>query len=202
MTAVYIIMMIAAVVMLLPIIPINIIADFSYKSENNTLYVKFLFFKLKLYPKISEVGEKLEKDYEEHPEETDKKAADILSMLKSSKKLYAKLKNNIKKLLDYVFEHAITIKHVNISAVIGTGDAMYTGISTGAANAAVYGALGASSAKMKIKKYHVDIKPEFDRAYLAAGIYAMVYTRIFYVFGIAVRLIRLYMIYRKINKSE
>ena len=196
MTAVYIIMMIAAVVMLLLITPINIIADFSYKSENNTLYVKFLFFKLKLYPKIKEEGKKLEKDYEEHPEKTDKKAADILSVLKSSKKLYAKLKNDIKKLLDYVFEHAI------ISAVIGTGDAMYTGISTGAANAAVYGVLGASSAKMKIKKYHVDIKPEFDRAYLAAGIYARVYTRIFYVFGIAVRLIRLYMIYRKINKSE
>lgn len=194
MIAVYVILIIAAVIMLLSLIPINVIADFAYNSDNNTLYLKFLFIKVRLYPAV----EKAVTEYEKKPEKVDKETLDIAETLKRAKSAYAVLKKDIWQLVNYILTRALSIKELNISAVLGTGDPMYTGILYGAANAAVYGALGAADAKMKIKKYHVDIKSDFDNARLAAGIYAVIYTRFVHLYYAAAKAIIIFM---KIKKT-
>lgn len=194
MTAVYIILIIAAVIMLLSLIPINVIADFAYNSDNNTLYLKFLFIRIKLYPAV----EKAVSDYEKEPEKEDREAADIVQTLKKARNVYSVLKKDIRQLVNYILTRALSVKSLNISAVLGTGDPMYTGILYGAVNAAVYGALGAADAKMKIKKYHVDIKSDFDNARLAAGIYAVIYTRLVHLYYAAAKAIIIFM---KIKKT-
>lgn len=197
MIAVYILLTLLAVILILSFVKINVTADFAYKSENNELYIKFLFIKVKLYPRVKE--EKAS-DGEGTKEASEKE--DVLGKISGFKKLYAVLKKDIFKLLNYTFEKALAISELNISAKIGTGEPMYTGIVYGAANAAVFGFLGAADRKMKIKKQHTDIKADFDNAVLSAGIYAVVYTRAVHLYYLAARALIMYIKLKHILDKE
>lgn len=193
-TAVYIIMIIAAVIMFLSLLPIHVVFDFSYASDNNTIYVKFLFVHIKLYPK----QQKLDKEEEKEEKQINKKTFETDKKLKKVKYIYDKLKKDLFKLLNYIFKKAVSIKELNISTVIGTGDPMYTGILYGTVNAAVYGALGIADSKMKIKKYHVDIRSDFDNPRFDAGVYAVTSIQIMYLYYILVKIL---IILRKLKKT-
>lgn len=192
MTAVYILLTIAAIIIVLSFVKIKFTADFAYKSENNELYIKFLFIKVRLYPNVKKDIDKGAADAEEIEENTDEKKSEIFNKLANAKYVYSLLKKDILKLLNYIFEKAISIDELNISAKIGTGEAMYTGIVYGAVNAAVFGFLGAADRKMKIKNHHTDIKADFDNAVLSAGVYAVVYTRAVHLYYLAVKALIIY----------
>lgn len=199
MTAVYIIMILAAVVMLLSLIPINVIADFAYNYSDNSLYLKFLFFRIKLYPTYKQKTETLK--IEEKQEESPDKETDTDYTVRKVWSIYQALKENIFALLDYIFTKALAVKELNISAVLGTGNPMYTGLLCGTVNAAVYGILGAADAKMKIKNHNVDINFDFDNVKCAAGIYTVIYTRAIYVYCIAAKALIILMKLRKTLKE-
>ena len=202
MTAVYILLIIIALIMLLSLVRINVVADFSYKSENNELYIKFLFIKSHLYPKVKKDVDKGIEDYEENPEKINKETAGILERLAGAKYLYTNLKKDILKLLNYTFEKAIAIDELNISGVIGTGNPMYTGLVYGAVNSVVFGFLGTADRKMKLEKHHTDIKADFDNAVFSAGVYAVIYTRAMYLYYMAAKAAVIYIKLKRILKEE
>lgn len=193
MTAVYILLIITAIVAVLSFVKINIIADFAYKSENNELYIKFLFIKIRLYPNVKKSTDESVGKYEEKDRgEVEEQQSGIIAKLAEAKYVYSVLKKDILRLLNYVFEKAVAINEINVSAVIGTGNPMYTGIVYGAVNAAVFGFLGAADRKIKIKKHKTDIKADFDNEVLAAGVYAVVCTRAVHLYYLAVKAIVIY----------
>lgn len=192
MTAVYILLIITAIVAVLSFVKINIIADFAYKSENNELYIKFLFIKIRLYPNVKKSTDESIGKYEEKDGGEFEEQSGIIAKLVEVKYVYSVLKRDILKLLNYVFEKAVAINEINVSAVIGTGNPMYTGIVYGAVNAAVFGFLGAADRKIKIKKHKTDIKADFDNEVLAAGVYAVVCTRAVHLYYLAVKAIVIY----------
>lgn len=199
MTAVYVIMIIVAVIMLLLLIPINVVFSFAFKSDENEIRIKILFWDKRVFPAVKEETEETEIATNEKKKIS---VSGIKQLLKKLKTVYSATKTDIKKLINYIFVKALSIKELNISALIGTGDPMYTGIVYGAVNAAVYGGLGAAYAKMKIKDYNVDIKADFDNAKLATGIYTVLYVRILNLFPIAVYALRIYLKARKALKEE
>ena len=198
MTAVYVLMIIAAVIMLLLLIPINVVFRFAFKAEENEIRIKILFWDKRVFPVIKE-----EEKTEDKPEQDKKKisANAIAALLKKAGRIYSATKKDLKKLINYIFAKAISVKELNISALLGTGDPMYSGILYGTVNAAVYGFLGAAYAKMKIKDYNVDIKADFDNAKLSAGIYTGLYVRILNIFSIAFRALWIYLKVKKALKE-
>lgn len=202
MTAVYILLIIITVIAVLSLVKINITADFAYKSDNNELYIKILFIRVRLYPKVKKDIDKGVREYEENSEEIDEKAAGVIKKLTGAKHVYSVLKKDISELLNYVFEKAAAINELNISGVIGTGNPMYTGIVYGAVNAAVFGFLGAADRKMKIKKHHTDLKADFDNPAFSAGIYAVIYTRAVHLYYLAAKALIIYMKLRNILEKE
>ena len=138
MTAVYVIMIIAASLALIGLIPVNVIADIAYKSDNRA-YAKILCFKFTLYPseEVKKAADTAESDYE-----TEEKDRGTLDTFKLVKRCYGAAKENIKELINYIFAEAIVIRELNISGIIGTGNPMYTGMVYGAVSAAVYGFIG------------------------------------------------------------
>ena len=143
MTAVYVIMIIAASLALIGLIPVNVIADIAYKSDNRA-YAKILCFKFTLYPseEVKKAADTAESDYE-----TEEKDRGTLDTFKLVKRCYGAAKENIKELINYIFAKAIVIRELNISGIIGTGNPMYTGMAYGAVSAAVYGCIGAADAQ-------------------------------------------------------
>lgn len=198
MSAVYVIMMIAAIIALLLLIPINVIVRFAVNSDENEVRIKILFWEKRIFPVVKESSPS---SVAEVKEKKKLSASDIKALLKKIKAVYSAVRTDVKKLINYLLTKALAVKELNISGVLGTGDPMYSGMLYGTVNGAVYGALGAAHAKMKVKKYNVDIKADFDNARLAAGIYAVVYVRILNIFSAAFRALWIYLKIRKTLKE-
>ena len=200
MNAVYIIMMIAAIIALLLLIPINVIVSFAVNSDENEIRIKVLFWDKRIFPVVKESSPKTSVEVKEK-EKKKLSASDIKALLKKFKAVYSAVRDDVKKLINYLLTKALAVKELNVSAVLGTGDPMYSGILYGTVNGAVYGVLGMAHAKMKVKKHNVDIKADFDNAKLAAGIYAVVYVRILSIFSAAFRALWIYLKVRKTLKE-
>lgn len=204
MIALYIILIILAVIMLIMFIPVDCVIDISYNDDENrgNIIVKYAFFKMKILP--SEPKEEKEEPTEE-TEEKPKKERDIKAVINLVKTVYTELKDEIFGLIGHFFKRTIRIKELNISAKFGTGDPMYTGIVTGTVNAAVYNAVSLIDRKMKLDRWNVSLDSDFDNACLSAGLYCKIRTRIAYVLKLglmaAIILLKILRINRRIKKN-
>ena len=205
MIALYIILIILAVIMLIMFIPVDCVIDISYNDDENrgNIIVKYAFVKIKILP--SEPKEEKEEDVVEETEEKPKKEKDIKAVINLVKTVYTELKDEIYKVIGHYFKRTIRIKELNISSKFGTGDPMYTGIVTGTVNAAVYNAVSLIDRKMKLDKWNVSLDSDFDNACLSAGLYCKIRTRIAYVLKIglmaAIILLKILRINRRIKKN-
>lgn len=210
MTALYIILIILAVVMILLIVPAECVIKISYNDgdTNNIFFIRYAFLKFKLLPaEKSEVKKekRTEKDSDKQKEKTDDKGNDIKAVIKLGKCIYTELKQDIFNIVNHFFKHTIRVRELNISSDFGTGDPMYTGIAAGAVNAAVYNAVSFIDRHMTLDKWNVSLNADFDNAVVSAGIYAKIRTRIIYIFKIgfmaAVLLVKIQKINRRIKKN-
>lgn len=194
MIALYIILIILAVIMLMMFIPVDCVIDISYNDDENrgNIIVKYAFLKIKILP--SEPKAEKEEATEETPKERNIKAT--VSLVKT---VYAELKDEIFGLVRHFFSRTVRVKELNISSKFGTGNPMYTGIATGTVNAAVYNAVSLIDRKMKLDKWNVSLDSDFDNACLSAGIYCRIRTRLAYVLNLGMRAVILLLKIRRIN---
>lgn len=199
MTAFYIIISIIAVIVLILLIPVDCVIDFSYNDDENrgAVIIKYLFLKFALFP-TEKQAEKAVKDVEKEEPSEDKK--DIWGLIKFGKTVYSELKQDILKIVKHFFQNTIRVKELNISADFGTGDPMYTGIVAGTVNAAVYNAVSLMDRHMKLDKWKVTLTPDFDNACISAGIYLKIRTRIASVIWLGIMAALLLMRIQKINR--
>ena len=205
MSAVYVILIIVAFFLLLSLIPINVIADFSYNYGDNSLFLKILFFEMKLYPQEKKDKKKNKKKDESPEEEKDEDKKIEKKKEKYSVNdmwyIFQSLKDNVLGLLNYIITKSLIIKDIRILADLGMGDPMYTGLLCGGVNAAVYGMLGAADAKMRLKNHDVKLNFDFDNMKIAAGVHTVIYTRLVYVYCIAFKAAVIFIKFKKALKE-
>lgn len=200
MTALYIILAVVAVIMLLLLIPAYCILEFSYnnKENNGSVIIKYAFLKFKIFP--NDKVEEVENEEETTDKEEKKEKSDILGIITLIKEVYKQLKKDILNLLDYIICHAIKIKELNVSSKFGTGNPMYTGIATGAANAGVYNAVGWIDRRMKLEKWDVSLDADFNNACLDMDVYCKLRTNCLYVLTIGFKTVKVVLKIQKINR--
>lgn len=208
MTALYVILIIVAVIMLILLIPVDCIVDISINDDGNksSITVKYGFIKIKLLPNEKKVKpEKEPKKETGEAEEVQKEKNDIGAILTLLKTIYNELSERIFGFIDHFFRHTLRIKELNISAVFGLGDPMYTGIVTGGAYSVVYAVLSGIDNHTRLDKWHVSLEPDFENKCLSAGVYCKIRTRILYVLKLgmmaAVLLLKIIRINRRLKKN-
>lgn len=204
MTALYIVLIVLAVIMLIFLIPADFIIEFSYNNEGNkgSVIVKYLFLKFKILPAEEKVKKEKKEMEEEEPSGKGKNTSGLINLVRE---VYRELKQDIFHVAGHFFRRTIRIKELNISARFGTGDPMYTGIATGAVNAAVYNSVSFIDRHMTLDNWNVSLDADFDNACFAAGIYMKIRTRILYALKLgmmaAVLLLKIQRINRRIKKN-
>ena len=207
MTALYIILIIAAVIALIIFIPVDAVFSMSCSDKNadGCIFIKYAFVRLKLFPTERE-KEEIEADVKTEEKEVERGEKNIRALLKLAKAVYSELRHDIFALISHTFCRTIRIKEINISSHFGTGDPMYTGMAIGAANAAAYNLIAAADRNMRLDNWNVSIDADFDKACLDAGVYCKIRTRIAYVIKLgimaAILLLKIKKISRRINNNE
>lgn len=202
MIGLYITFIILALIGLIMLLPITAVISFALNSDENEIVIRYLFFKLKLYPKES-VDEEAPREEAEKEPQKDKKKKNALNYVETVRLSWTEMRYGISKLLEYVLKRAIIIKELNISVRFGTGDPMNTGLAYGGANAVVYNVIGLLDNHARLKKWNVELEPDFDNAVIEAGVYCRLRTRIAHIFPLAGILFRTFIkIKKKIKKGS
>ncbi len=187
MTGLYIALIIIALLGLLILLPITAVIAFAAKSDENEITIRYLFFKLKIFP-AGEKKEKKETGEKEEKPKKDKKG--VVNQVWVSR---SELKWGLEKLLVYIMKHAIIVKELNISARFGFDNPMTTGLAAGAANGLVYNIIGLLDRHARLKKWSVNLEPDFNEPCMEAGVYCRLHTRIAHIFPLAVIFLRAYL---------
>ena len=211
MTALYIILIIVAVIALIIFIPIDISFAISYIEKNTDIKLTVSYFpiKLKILPakKKEEKPEddKKEKKQKKEKEKKEKEKQPLSKTIEFAKAVLEETLDDILGLIRHFFAKTLRVRQFLISAKIGTGDPMYTGIAYGAANAFIYELLGFIDHHTKLDKWNVQLDTDFDSFVIDADASVIVRTRIAYIlklgFMAALILIKILKINRRIKKN-
>lgn len=208
MAALYVILIILAVIMIIIYIPVDCVIDISYNNTENrgSITLRYAFLKITIFPaekKIEKAAEETEKEAEKEIPPKDKK--DIAGIISFSKTVYGELRADIINILKQFFKRTLRIKELNISSKFGLGNPMYTGIAYGNVCSAVYGTVSFVDRHMTLDKWNVSLDADFDNACLSAGLYCKIRTRIAFALKLgvmaAILLLRIQIINRRIKKN-
>ncbi|MBR0469764.1 MAG: DUF2953 domain-containing protein [Clostridia bacterium] len=208
MTALYIILIIVAVIALIIFIPIDISFAISYIEKNTDIKLTVSYFPIKL--KILPAKKKEEKPEDDKKEKKPKKEKEkekqpLSKTIEFAKAVLEETLDDILGLIRHFFAKTLRVRQFLISAKIGTGDPMYTGIAYGAANAFIYELLGFIDHHTKLDKWNVQLDTDFDSFVIDADASVIVRTRIAYIlklgFMAALILIKILKINRRIKKN-
>ena len=185
MTAVWILLGITALFIVLFSVRISVDISFSADKGSSSEYaaeLRYWFLRFKILPK-EKAAVKAE-DKKTGGEEKPKKKRSVQSPLRLLKEVYPDLKDGLFKILGYILTKAVTINELNISADFGFDDPSKTGMTTGAAYAAVYNIIGLLDKHMKLRKRTVSIDPDFDEEKMKIGVFASLYTNMWHILAI------------------
>ncbi len=208
MTAVYIVLIIAAVIALIIFIPIDAAFSVSYAEKNADvrLTVKYFPIKLSILPaKVKKDAEKAADDAEKEKKDIEKSKRPLSQTVELAREVIDVTWDDIKKLIRDLFARTLAVKKFYVSAKIGTGDAMYTGIAYGAANAFIYGLLGFIDNHTRLDDWRVDIDADYNGFVIEGGADITVRTRISSVlvigFKAAIILLKILKINRRLKNN-
>ncbi len=182
MTALYIICGILALFLVLDFIPIKAQIRLSYNDTYGEVIFKYLFIRKKrnLLKEKNTAKKSAGEDTVEHAKKNGKRNSG--SYISLTKGFVHEIKDGIISFFGYILKHAVTVYELNINAVFGFEDAMYTGMSVGGAYAASYGIIGLLEDRGRLKKYNVNIIPSFEQDALSAGVYCEIGTSLLHIF--------------------
>lgn len=168
MTFLYVLLSIIAAIILL--LCIRVVAVLNYNEYFN-LNVRWLFLKFQIYPKKEKHEEKANKEKKDEPKDKKKKKESknksnplkefyenqgfngVLELIGNASSAVTGMLKRIMK--------AIVINDLNLGISVSGSDSASTAIDYGETCAKVYPAMGAVCSTMNVRKYEVDIKPDF-----------------------------------------
>ncbi len=154
----YIFLGIILFLLFLLVMPLSVSATY---ENSAVVYIKYLFIKIRVYPKKEKKNKKEEAKAKESqkeisPPEKKQKLSDTIGQVKD---LISTAAKSLKKLLKH-----IEIKRLNLNIQVGAQDAARTAIEYGAVSAVLYPLCNLLFCCFKVneKKFHVDLKASFD----------------------------------------
>ena len=212
MTALFIILIIAAVIALIIFIPIDVNFAVSYieKNTNIKLTVSYFPIKLQILPAKPKEEKPEDKTKEEKPkkekEKQPKEKQPLSKTIEFARTVLDETLDDILGLIRHFFAKTLRVRQFFISAKIGTGDTMYTGIAYGAANSFIYGLLGFIDNHTQLDTWNVRLDTDFDGFVIDADVDIVIRTRIAFIlklgFMAALILFKIYRIDRRMKKNE
>ncbi len=172
-------------VLALLLVPIKAVL---YKKDEFDFYLKIFCFKIKIKDRHKDKNKKTKK-----PSGASKKKFPF-----SVVKKIARLSDDIKDLAEFFSKRCIVVDNIKLRLEFGTGDAAQTGIATGVLNTAVYGFVGIVHQNVRLKKWTVDIIPEFQEEKFELEFLCIGTTRLLHIISIGIKGVKLY---RKFSAS-
>ncbi|MBQ7974135.1 MAG: DUF2953 domain-containing protein, partial [Clostridia bacterium] len=86
----------------------------------------------------------------------------------------------------------IVIDELKIYLKFGTGDAAQTGVATGILNTLAYSITGAVHQNVRLKKWSVDIVPEFEKENFEFQFLCIGTTRLLHIINVGIKALKLY----------
>lgn len=202
MRALYVLLIISAILGLIAYIPIQI--QISVNADEQRAILKYAFFKMILYPPT----EKKAAEKEREPKKKENKEDNNIGF-DFVFGLWGKCRNEaflfLSKFTSYLVKHGIKIYELNLSGCFGVGDPAYTGMLCGALYSAVYNFIGKLTAKGILKKHSINLTPDFDNECLKVGTYAELRMRFLHCIVLLIIALkhglRLLKIYKKARKE-
>lgn len=143
-------------------------------------YIKVLFFKWRRSSKKSVKQKK--------PSENSKPKRNTTAYIKK----IITFSDDIKMLAEYTADRCLTFENLSLTIDFGTGDAAHTGVLTGALNGVVYTALSVLHHKTTVKKWDININPDFERENFNIQYLCIVRVRIIHIISIGLKALKLY----------
>lgn len=169
---------------------------------NFELYLFFIRIKLPHGKRKQDDADKSHKS-EQKTEDNKNKGGKIWGAIKTVTDNLPQIKKIISAILGYIFKHLIKIKEFAVHAEIGVDDAMNTALIYGALSGFVYNILGIMDEYMRLKKYDVDIKPDFNIPHIRAEVKAILSTNILHLIILTIiAAIYIVPLWLKIKKKE
>lgn len=194
MTALYIILIVLAVIALIIYIPIDVAFAASYYEKSNKirLGIKYFLIKVQIIPKEKNKPQKPKKkkpkeeteEKEEKPKK-EKKKQPLSVTLEFAKEVIDECMGDIINLIKHLFTHTLQTKKFLIKGKFGTGNPMYTGLAYGGASAAVYNLVSFIDRHSKLYEWSVDLRPDFNAAGAEGETEIIIRTRIAYILKLA-----------------
>ena len=167
MTALYIILGIIALIVILCSVKVKITAEY---GEAFSLDVKWLFIKLHIFPQTEEQKAKKKKKPEEEKKEEDKPSEPKKNIFKefyenqgfgATVELIQTAASQLGGFLGSIYR-AFVIENLKLLLKVSSGDdAAQNAIKYGKVCSAVYPSMGFICSNMKVKKYEVNVVPDF-----------------------------------------
>ena len=181
------ILLIALVLLLLLFVPIKAVA---VKEAGFDFYLKVLFFKIKIKDRHRKKSKKKTKINKNEPSAKKKLSFAIIKKI-------AGLTDEIKDIAGFFAKRCIVVDNISLHLEFGTGDAAQTGIATGVLNTAAYGFVAAVHQNVRLKKWSVDIIPDFKEEKFEFEFLCIGTTRLLHIIGIVIKGLKLYKKFRQ-----
>ncbi len=156
-TALIIILAFIALIIVLLFVPTYFSFEFVKDGKNKKIdvLVSYLFIKIKLN-RPQKDGKKREENKEK------KKTAPLPEKIKRGIRVFKTVEDDVSELLFYAASHAVRIKDISFYINFGLGDAMYTGISTGAFYGVLYNIISLLNNHIGVESVSVSVNPDFQ----------------------------------------
>lgn len=194
MVALIIIAIIAAVLLLIMLLPVRLRIYLIYDGNGFGKRIQLNFAFIRLLPKKVkrvidvEAREKEKEDKKPEKPKTNKiNKNDIFLIVKEN---VGEIKELIYSVLNYCFKRFIKIKRLNTRLEIGFDDAMQTALVFGAVAGFVYNVVGVADRRLRLVSHGEDLKPDFNNPHIFAEFESILSTNIFHavaVLGIIAR---------------
>lgn len=182
---IYFIIALAVLITVLLFVPIGARLKFD-KSLVIKIKIGFLSFS---FPKGKAKPDKEKKSKAPVKEKRDfkKLITDILS-----------IKDDITDFFSFVSEKCFIMRNLDFRLDFGTGDAAYTGIATGALNAFVYSVISVIHHNTKLRKWSVNINPDFEKTRFDLVFDCICTTRLVHIIRMGLRAFKVYKKYKSL----
>lgn len=169
----YTLLGIISFIIVLFLIPVRVTAHYDGTFE---MYVQYLFLKIKLFPqkekedkpkKEKKIKDKKQKTEEKLKENKPKEKGDNIFLtfyknqgFEGTIRLIADTLNAVGGLFGGIFKHFV-FRELYLEMKVSGSDAAETAIKYGKISSAVFPAMGLICSKARVKKYNIDISPDF-----------------------------------------
>ena len=184
----YIPIAVVTALILILFVPVRLCAQW---CENNLeLYVKIGVFKKSLRVKDETIEKGLDIQAEKR-EKQEKKEPGFVRRIMFYRELTESIKEDVFKALGYAARHGIKIELLNFRLNFGGEDAAAVGMLYGLVNAAVYTVLGVMHNVLFIKKWTVDIIPDYKHEIFDLKVDCILRTRLVHIIVIGIKFIKI-----------